>query len=306
MKSENLFIKMIQNTGFILTLAFVFGLTLPKAATFIKDAVTPILAIIITLSITSVSIRRILDLKQFWKPTLIALLLNYVILTFTILGLSYFLLQDKELITGFIVLAAIPPAVSVIPFTARLNGDLNYSLTGTIALYLFALLFVPIITVYFLGANVIEIERLLITLAELILIPFGIAAILRRTGLSHNIEKYRGRITNWGFFTVVYAIIGANQSAFLAETSIVPRIVLISFICTFVLGFLINKVTKLIHINKERRISLILLGTRKNYGMAAAIIIALFSSKAAIPIVISTAFAIMHFIFLSFWIKRTD
>ena len=306
MQTSSRFIRLFQNMGFILALAFIIGLAIPQGAAQTISTVTPLLAMIMTLSIVSASPRITLNLKKVWKPVLISLLSNYIVLTFTIIGLSYLLLQDQELITGFVILAAVPPAVAVIPFAARLDGDLDFSLIGTIALYLFALLLVPIITIFFLGINVIDPETLLITLAQLIAVPFGIAVILRRTKISAKIEKYRGTIINWGFFVVVYTIIGANQAAFLTEPFLLPRIIIISFISTFVLGTLINNAAKALHIEKTRRISLILLGTRKNYGMAAAIALALFSSKAAIPAAITTALAIVHFVWLNFWVKRMN
>ena len=42
-----------------------------------------------------------------------------------------------------------------------------------------------------------------------------------------------------------------------------------------------------------------LFGTRKNYGLAAAIALAFFGSRAAMPVAVATAFAIMHFISLT-------
>jgi hypothetical protein len=42
----------------------------------------------------------------------------------------------------------------------------------------------------------------------------------------------------------------------------------------------------------------------KNYGMAAAITLALFSPRAAIPAAVTTAFAIAHFIWLTFRVNR--
>ena len=186
MQTSSRFIRLFQNMGFILALAFIIGLAVPQGAAQTISTVTPLLAMIMTLSIVSASPRITSNLKKVWKPVLISLLSNYIVLTFTIIGLSYLLLQDQELRTGFVILAAIPPAVAVIPFTARLDGDLDFSLIGTIALYLFALLLVPIITIFFLGINVIDPETLLITLAQLIAIPFGIAIILRRIKKSEN------------------------------------------------------------------------------------------------------------------------
>jgi len=156
----------------------------------------------------------------------------------------------------------------------------------------------------FVGTSFIQPGRLLLTLGELIAIPFGVAYLLRRTGLASRLEKYRGAVINWGFFVVVYTIVGLNQDAFLAQPLTLLPIALIAFVSTFGLGYLIDRLARFLGRDKPNRISLIFLGTRKNYGMAAAIALALFSPRGAIPAAVATVFAVVHFIWLNFWVKR--
>jgi len=278
------FSHLFRNMGFILALAFIIGLALPQGALQMNPTVTPLLALIMTLSIMGVSPKLFLNFKVVSRPILISLLLNYAVLAFVLIGLASLFILDYELWVGFVILAAVPPAVAVIPFTYRLDGDVNFSLIGTVASYLAALFITPLISIAFVGTSFIQPERLLITLGELIAIPFGVAHLLRRTGLASRLEKYRGAIINWGFFVVVYTIVGLNQDAFLAQPVTLLPIALIAFVSTFVLGYIIDP--------------------RKNYGMAAAIALALFSPRGAIPAAVATVFAIIHFIWLSFWVKR--
>lgn len=298
------FSQLLRNMGFILALAFIIGLALPQGASQMSPMVTPLLALIMTLSITGVSPRLFLDSKRVSRPILISLLLNYAVLTFTIIGLASLLIQDYELWVGFVILAAVPPAVAVIPFTYRLDGDINFSLIGTVASYLAALFITPLISIAFVGTSLIQPGRLLMTLGELIAIPFGVAYLLRRTGVAPRLKKYRGTIINWGFFAVVYTIVGLNQDAFLAHPVTLLPIVLVAFVTTFGLGYLIDRLARFLGRVKPNRISLIFLGTRKNYGMAAAIALALFGPRGAIPAAVTTVFAVVHFVWLSFWVKR--
>jgi BASS family bile acid:Na+ symporter len=304
MVTKQRFSHLFRNTGFILALAFIIGLALPQGAPRTDPAVTPLLALIMTLSITGVSPKLFLDFRRVSRPILISLLLNYVVLTFAFIGLASLIIRDYELWVGFVIMAAVPPAVAVIPFTHRLDGDVDFSLVGTVASYLAALFITPLISIAFVGSSFIQPGRLLMTLGELIAIPFGVAYLLRRAGVASKLEKYRGTIINWGFFVVVYTIVGLNQSAFLTQPLTLLPIVLIAFVSTFVLGYLIDRLARFLGRDKPNRISLIFLGTMKNYGMAAAITLALFSPRAAIPAAVTTAFAIAHFIWLTFRVNR--
>lgn len=296
--------NLFRNTGFILALAFVIALTLPHGALRTSAAVNPLLALTMTMSVMSVSPRMFLDTKRVARPILISLLLNYVILTFGFIGLATLLIPEYELWAGFVMLGAVPAAVAVIPFTYHLEGDVDFSLVGTAASYLAALAIIPAISISFLGVNIVQPEQLLITMGQLIAIPLGVSQILRRTGIAQKLDKCRGSIVNWSFFIVVYTIVGLNHDAFLQEPLTLVRISVIAFLSTFVLSAIINRITHSMGKDKTTRISLILLGTRKNYALAAAIALSIFSPRASIPAAVAMVFAIIHFIWLTLWTRR--
>jgi BASS family bile acid:Na+ symporter len=295
---------LFRNTGFILALAFAIGLSLPQGAVKTSPAVTPLLALTMTMSVMHVSPRLFLDFGKVAHPILISLLLNYGVLTFGFIGLATLLIPEYELWAGFIMLGAVPAAVAVIPFTYNLEGDVDYSLIGTVATYLTALAMIPTISIFFLGVSIIQPEQLLIAMGQLIAIPLGLSQILRRTGIAQKLDKYRGSIVNWSFFVVVYAIVGLNRNAFLQEPLTLLRISVVAFLTTFVLSTIIGRVARSIDKDKANRISLILLGTRKNYGLAAAIALTIFSPRAAMPAAVAMVFSIGHFIWLTFRVRQ--
>jgi BASS family bile acid:Na+ symporter len=256
------------------------------------------------MSVMGVSPQLFLDFKKVARPILISLLLNYGILTFAFIGLATLLISEYELWAGFIMLGAVPAAVAVIPFTYHLEGDVDFSLLGTVASYLAALAIIPAISIAFLGVSIVQPEQLLITIGQLIAIPLGVAQILRRTGIAQKLDKCRGSIVNWSFFVVVYTIVGLNRDSFLQEPLTLLRIAIISFLSTFVLSAIINRIALSIGKDKPGRISLMLLGTRKNYGLAAAIALTIFSPRAAMPAAVAMVFAIGHFIWLTFRTRR--
>jgi BASS family bile acid:Na+ symporter len=102
-------------------------------------------------------------------PVLGSLAINYVLLGGCILGLSMLLIRDEALRSGFIIIAAAPPAVAVIPFTGFLNGNSTFSLVGTIGCYLGALIIMPLIALGFLGSGFVQPLKLFIIMFELII-----------------------------------------------------------------------------------------------------------------------------------------
>ena len=79
--------------------------------------------------------------------------MTYVILNGAILLLSALLIGDHNLWIGFVLIAAVPPAVAVIPFTAILEGNVSSTLSGTVASYLAALLIMPLMFWIFIGTG---------------------------------------------------------------------------------------------------------------------------------------------------------
>ena len=55
--------------------------------------------------------------KDFILPALVGMLMNYGLLGGLLLGLNFALIRDDTLRAGFVIMAAVPPAVAVIPFT---------------------------------------------------------------------------------------------------------------------------------------------------------------------------------------------
>ena len=124
-------------------------------------------------------------------------------------------------------------------------------------------------------------------------------------GHKERIEPYRGTVTNWSFFVVIYTLIALNRNVILGQTILLLPIASISIITMFILGFLIDWLSSLFHVPKETRTSLVLLGTLKNQGLAGGLALTLFSQEAALPSAISTIVMIIYVIWLDFK-KRWD
>ena len=289
---------LLRNRNIILILSLATGLIWGKGAQWTETTTLPALAIVMTLSVMGITGDTFRSLRTLMTPALTGIVMNYVVLGGIILGLSKLFIHDEALWSGFVILAAVPPAVAVIPFTLFLKGDTDFSLIGTISAYLGALLITPLMVLLFIGTSFVDPLKLMIITIELIFAPLLFARILIMTGIARLIEPIKGDITNWSFFLVSYTIVGLNQQVFLTQTLSLLPVAIISFASTFLLGWIIGLFCKIARLDKKKTTSIVLLGTLKNYGLAGGLALSFFDTKTALPSTVSVVFMIIYIIWL--------
>lgn len=295
-------IRLLNNRNFVFLLAITFGLVLPQAAQWTKILMMPALAMVMMLATINVPNDYFLNFRAILKPSLAGILMTYVILNGAILLLSALLIGDRNLWIGFVLIAAVPPAVAVIPFTAILEGNVSNTLSGTVASYLAALLIMPLMFWIFIGTGFDDPYKLIRIMLLLIVLPVVLSRMILYFNWQGQFAPMRGLLTDWGFFIVLYSIIGINQDLiFSRPLSIVP-IAGVVFATTFVLGWAIQKTCVLFNVDKKNIISLVLQGTLKNQGIAGGLAIALFEKEAALPSAIYSISMILYIMWLD-WRK---
>lgn len=296
-------IHLLRNRNFILISALGVGLLWGEGARLTEPITLPALAIVMTLSMIGVPGSIFRSFQGLLRPAMIGIVMNYFILGSTLLVLNAILVYDEALRLGFILIATVPPAVAVIPFTYFLKGDETLSLVGTAGAYLGALIIMPLIALLFLGTGLINPMKLLIIMIELILFPLIASRILLRIGLVSRLDPIRGTITNWSFFLLTYTIVGLNRDLILNQPLSLSPVIFIALLGTFLLGWGIEKAGKLFHVPKKILTSLVLLGTLKNYGLAGGLALALFNKKTSVPATVSAVFMIIYVIWLEFRVR---
>jgi len=266
----------------------------------------PALALIMTLGVMGVPGNVFRSPGALLIPALLGIIMNYLVLASFILVMSMVIISDTELWTGFVILAGVPPAVAVIPFADFLKGSRTYALIGSVGAYLGGLIIMPLMSFSLLGQVFYDPLKLLMIMAELIVAPLILSRILLWYGIDKRLAFIKGTITNWGFFVVVYTIVGLNQDVFVNNPFRLVPIIAIAIGSTFFLGWFIERVGAFFRINRETVTSIILLGTLKNYGLAGGIALTLFGKQTAIPATVSTVFMIVYIIWLSFKKRREN
>jgi BASS family bile acid:Na+ symporter len=291
---------LLHNRNVIFLLAMAAGLTAHHATPLTRHFVLPALALAMTISMLDIQGNLFSKPRTLFFPVLIGIFMNYVILGNVIIGISALFIRDESLWTGFVLLAAAPPAIAVIPFSGFLGGNSLLSLIGTIGAYLGALAIMPLIDFGLLGSASLDPMKLLTITAELIVLPLAISRWLIRKGWNKRILPLGSLITNWSFFLVLYTLIGMNRNLILGQSQTLLPVIAVAFLTMFILGFLIDWIAGLLHISKETRTSLVLLGTLKNQGLAGGLALTLFNQEAALPAAISTMVMIFYIICLDF------
>jgi BASS family bile acid:Na+ symporter len=297
--------RILRNRNVVFLLALAAGLFAPYAVPLTRHLVLPALGLAMALSMTDVTSTLFLRPRSLFFPAMLGIMMNYVILGNVIIGISALLVRDEMLWTGFVLLAAAPPAVAVIPFSGFLRGNGALSLVGTVGAYLGALVIIPLISFTLLGSAALDPYKLLTIIFELIVLPFALSRLMIRKGWDKRIESSRGAIINWCFFVVLYAMISVNHGLIFGRSTTLLTVAFISIVTTAVLGFLIDWVCALFHIPRETRMSLVLLGTLKNQALAGGLALTLFAYEASLPAAVSSMIMVVYVIWLDFK-KRWD
>ena len=294
----------LKNSNLVFLIAFLLGLTFGDYASLLKECILPALVLIMSLSTTQITLFEIIHVKKYIRDILFVFLTNYFFLSGMILLLNHLLIKDRDLYAGFVVMAAIPSAVAVLPFTYLLKGEMMVSLIGSASLYLLALIVAPLISFQFLEVGRIEPLKLISVLVQMILIPFIVSRVLLKWKVFHQIKENTNILVNLAFFLIIYVVIGMNRSTFLSHFDILILVSSIAFLRTFVSGHLIDLFSRLAGTSRERRMSYVLFGSFKNLGLAAAITIVLFNERAAIPAAVTIPFEILFFIWFNYFQKK--
>ena len=297
--------NLLRNRNAILTLALLAGLFWGKGARWTEPVTLPALAIVMTLSTLGLPGSVFRSFRNLLAPAMIGIAMNYLVLGIALLALNAVLIHDEALRMGFILIAAVPPGVAIIPFTYFLKGDETLSLIGTAGAYLGALIIMPVGALVFLGPGFVDVTKLTVIMLELILCPVIVSRLLLRIGVASRLDSIRGTITNWSFFLLTYTIVGLNRDLILGDPLSFLPVVIIALASTFLLGWGIEKAGALLHLPQKVLTSLVLLGTLKNYGLAGGLALALFSKKTSVPATVSAVFMIIYIIWLELKLRRS-
>ena len=296
--------RYLNNSNFTFLIAFLLALISGDYASSLRGCVLPAIILIMSLSTARITVSELLHFRNYAWDIFIVFAINYIFLSGIILLANQLFIKDYDLYRGFVVMAAIPSAAAVMPFTLLLKGEMMVSLMGSIGLYLLALIMAPLISFQILDVGRIEPLKLTTILIQLIFIPFLISRILLKWKAFHRVTENTPLLVNLAFFLVIYVVIGMNRATFLTHFDVLIFVSLIAFLRTFVSGHAVDLFSRILGTDRDRRMSYVLFGSFKNLAVVAAISIALFNERAAIPAAVTIPFEILFFIWFNYFQRR--
>jgi len=193
---------------------------------------------------------------------------------------------DPEIRDGWVLMAAVPPAIAVIPITSILGGDVRRSLISSSFLYLLGLVLVPLVTVVFAGRAVPVLDLFLQTVL-LIGVPLAFSRPLR--GWS-GIPRVRPAAVALSFFVLVTAIAGSTRGTLFANPEALASLSILSFVRTFGLGLALFYLSQSLRASRRDQVTTTAFASFKNLGLTVVLAFAFFGEAAALPSIVSLVF----------------
>ncbi len=291
-------LKLFKNRNLVLSLSLVLGFLISDIAQYTKSLTIPSLVVIMTLSLTDISNKNMLDWRKLPKPLALGTLMCYFVLGSLILILTYLFVPEIKLRTGMILVAAGPPGAAVIPFAAILSGNLFLALLASFGAYLAALIITPLLLLLVPEAKTFPFSFLLLNLFYLIILPILVSRVLLLKKIDTIIRPIKDYIINWSFFVFIFNLIGLNKNIFLKNFNDLFLIMVIALLTTFPLFYLLQFLFKKFGIKEDEAITLILLGTIKNSAFSSALALLLFDQVASLPGAIFTTVYALFMVWL--------
>ena len=298
MKAISKLLRTLGNRDFLFIASVVLGIALGRVARYTQPLMLPALAVAMTVSMTQVASSAFRPLRKLVRPMLLSVVLNYVIFSTLMLILARWLVPERELWMGFVLMAAAPPGVAVIPFSYILGGDTAFAVIGSVGGYLAALVVAPAMALLLVGESFVQPAKLITILLELVLVPLVLSRQLLAGRLKPHVERWRGKVVNWAFFLVIFTIVGLNREVFLRQPQVVVLIAVITVATSFGLGFVLEKALEKLHLDRSTRVTYVLMGTLKNGGFAGATALALFGERASVAPAVGAAIVVPYLLWL--------
>jgi BASS family bile acid:Na+ symporter len=244
------------------------------------------LAIGMTFSLTEISFAGISPRVEF-RRFLYSLGMSYGLLSGLLIVFAI-VSSDPSIHDGWVLMAAVPPAIAVVPITGYLRGDTRRAVISLALLYLVGLFLVPLITLAFTRQTV-PIGDLVLQTILLIGLPMAASRPLRR---SRRISDVRTSAVSVSFFFLVIAVAGSTRDPLLARPELFVPLAVFSLARTFGIGALVLGLAGKFRIARADRVALTAFSSFKNLGLTVVMAFAVFGPVATLPAIVSLVFEI--------------
>lgn len=283
---------LLRNNPLMMGTGFVMGLVFGGFGELTPYVINLDLVLMMSLALCGLSFRN-LDLRSHLRTTLLAIVLTFGLSTWITVFVAF--LFEDPIRSGWIIEAAVPSAIGVIPFTFLLKGRVENAMISTATVYFLALVLTPLIVFLTIGKEVSPFS-LLSSVLLLILLPMVLSRGVRKLEIRPDVRTILINIT---FMIVAFAVVGANRKYFYTDPVLITGLLLASFLRIFIPGLIVYFLANRTSLDRSQTVNAVLFSTYKNTGMAAALAAALIGEQAALPAAICTPVEIVWLFFMT-------
>ena len=263
----------------------------------------PIIAMVALMLMMCVSLQglnfRRSDISANKKEVLLGIFICYVVAGGATLLVGSF--YDHDLWLGWVMIAAVPCAISVTSATLILKGDTKLAMITASFIYFVALAVTPIMTKALIGEAVSPIE-VLKYIALFIAVPFTVSVLLRNYTLNKNVRAVSINIL---FFVLIFITFGANKEFILNEPKVVLWVVVGCIVRIVALSVPMEIILRWAGMKRDKRIPMVLLSLWKNSALAMAMTMVLISTThSVLPSALSLPLEMTWFIFMMWYYSK--
>ena len=240
------------------------------------------------------------DLAHYKKYVLLSVFLCSVVATAVTLGVG--LLYPENMWEGWVILACVPCAISVVSGTMFMKGDGKLIMISLSVIYLLAIVLTPLFS-YLLIGNAIDPLEIVKYVLLFVVIPLIVSVPLKKIGIPENANSL---IINFTFFMFALIAIGRSRDFFFDDIQLALLVIGATAIRIAVVHLLFEYSSRHVGVPRENRIPFSLLLIWRNSGLALALVLLLFpdNNMALAPASISMIFEQFYFMFMMWYYER--
>ena len=234
---------------------------------------------------------------------------NYVILSVflcsfvaTLITLGVGLLYPSDMWEGWVILACVPCAISVVSGTMFMKGDGKLIMISLSVIYILAILITPLFS-YVLIGNAINPMEIVKYVLLFVLIPIIVSIPLRKANIPNNANTI---IINFTFSMFALIAIGKSRDFFFNDIELAMAVIGGTVIRIAVVQILFEYAMRYAGMSRRSRIAYSLLLIWRNSGLALAMVLLLFpdNEMALAPASISMIFEQFYFMFMMWYYEK--
>ncbi len=243
------------------------------------------------------------DFGKYRKGIMVSLACCFVLNTGLTLATGLFFIDDTALWYGWVMLAAVPCAVSLISASLYMHGDTKMAVLSLVVVYLVAIAVSPLITHFLIGDSIDPLEILKYVIL-FIVIPFAITIPLKRLHLPRQ-PKLIG--INVMMLLLVFIGLGSRRDYIFSEPEVILWLALACILRVFVFSVILVPIIRRTGCRREDGMVYLVISTWRNSSMAVSMCMVLLASQypeAVLPSIISLVVESAWFAFINGTIDR--